>query len=239
MRLNAMANYLKNGGVAALLTLTFTAEAEWSSTVTLASDYSFNGVSQTDKGPALQASLDYSSESGWYLGSFASNVDFGDGDDTWLELDGYAGYFYQFNEHLSLDAGLAYYSYHGESFSDDYNYPEAYAKWGYQSPFGQSELNLWYSWDYFGTGAGHSIVMLAHSFELAPGHRLRLSFDRSTSDDTDKWQWQESRGYQHYRIAYQTQYHGIDIELAGEDTSLDSDNADARLVLSLSHRFTF
>jgi|TARA_R110002050_G_scaffold124942_2_gene244312 uncharacterized protein (TIGR02001 family) len=64
---------------------------ELSTTVNATSDYTFNGVSQTDNSPALQASLDYAADDGWYVGAWASNVDFGGGDDTWLELDFYAG----------------------------------------------------------------------------------------------------------------------------------------------------
>ena len=41
-----------------LLALSATAAADVSSTVNLASDYTFNGVSQTGNDPAVQASLD-------------------------------------------------------------------------------------------------------------------------------------------------------------------------------------
>ena len=52
------------------------ARAEVSSTITLATDYDFRGITQTARDPALQASLDWSSESGFYLGAWVSNVDF-------------------------------------------------------------------------------------------------------------------------------------------------------------------
>ena len=62
------------GGMAA------TANAEVSSTITVASDYDFRGITQTARDPALQASLDWAAESGLYVGAWASNVDFGDSD---------------------------------------------------------------------------------------------------------------------------------------------------------------
>ena len=138
---------IKKIALLGLLAIPTTAMAGLSSTVNLTSDYTFNGVSQTDNGPALQASLDYGFDSGWYVGSWASNVDFGDGDDTWLEWDFYAGKYFELTDRVSLDVGIAYYTYHGDSFSDDYKYPEAYTKFGYASSLGQTELNFWYSWD--------------------------------------------------------------------------------------------
>jgi uncharacterized protein (TIGR02001 family) len=38
------------------------------------SDYRFRGISQTFKEPALQGGFDYSHASGFYLGTWASNV---------------------------------------------------------------------------------------------------------------------------------------------------------------------
>lgn len=210
-----------------------------SSTVTATSDYTFNGVSQTDNDPALQASLDYGFDNGWYIGSWASNVDFGQGDDTWLELDFYAGKYIELNDKVSVDAGLAYYTYHGDDFSDDYQYPELYTKFGYSSSLGQSELNFWYSWDYFGTDAGHYIMMAAHTFTVAEGHDIRVVFDRSTSTDKDKWAWDGDKAYNHYRVEYMTSWSGFDFNLAVEDTSMDLDNSDARVVLSAARTFNF
>ena len=70
-----------------LLTISTTAAADITSSVNLASDYTFNGVSQTGNDPALQASLDYAGNSGFYAGTWASNVDFGSGEDIFLQED--------------------------------------------------------------------------------------------------------------------------------------------------------
>jgi len=213
------------------------AHADWSATVTGASDYTFNGVSQTMNDPALQASLDKSLDDGVYVGTWASNVDFGG--DTNIEWDFYAGQYISLNDALSLDYGIAYYTYHGDDNSDDGNYPEAYAKFGYTTAVGVTEFNFWYSWDYFGTGAGHTIAMVAHSYEVAPNHTLRASFDVSNSLDGDKWLWDgNDSSYNHYRLAYQTSYKGFDLELAAENTSLDWDTADERVVFSISKTFS-
>ena len=62
--------------IASLLITSTSALAAISSTVNIASDYTFNGVSQTQENPALQASLDYANDNGFYAGAWASNVDF-------------------------------------------------------------------------------------------------------------------------------------------------------------------
>ncbi|MFT6901297.1 MAG: hypothetical protein ACJAXS_001487 [Colwellia sp.] len=223
-----------------LLTLSTVAVADVSSTINLTSDYTFNGVSQTGNDPALQASLDYAADSGFYVGTWASNVDFGGTDDTNIEWDTYVGQYFQLNEKLGLDTGIAYYTYHGDSASDNYNYPEAYAKFGYSSAMGNSELNFWYSWDYFGLDVSHYIAMIAHTVEVAPGHSVKVSFDRSTSADENKWFWGEAGNdaYNHYRVEYMTSWNDFDFDLALEDTNMNIKTADTRVVLSVSYTFS-
>lgn len=239
MRTNLMNKNIIALATSGLLAISASATADVSSTVNLASDYTFNGVSQTDNSPALQASLDYAADGGFYLGTWASNVDFGSGEDTNIEWDAYAGQYFQLNKSIGLDVGIAYYTYHGDSASDTYAYPETYAKLGYNSSLGDSELNFWYSWDYFGLDVGHYIAMIAHTVEVAPGHNIKLTFDRSTSADENKWAWDGKESYNHYRVEYMTSWQGFDFDLALEDTSMNLDSADTRVVFSVSRTFGF
>ena len=228
--------YLIIAALAAFFTLP--THANWSATVSGVSDYTFNGVSQTQNDPALQVGLDKAFDSGLYAGTWASNVDFGG--DTNLEWDFYVGRYQMLTETVSVDYGIAYYSYHGASDSSDGNYPELYTKFGYASDYGASELNFWYTWDYFGTGAKHAIAMVAHTFQLAENHALRASFDVSNSLDSDKWLWQDNEtSFYHYRLAYQTSYQGFNIEIAAENTNLDYNTADERVVFGISKTFGF
>jgi len=67
-----------------------------SANVTLASDYIFRGISQTGGDPAIQGGLDYTHSSGFYLGTWASNVgwieDFQGYDRGNMEIDLYGGF---------------------------------------------------------------------------------------------------------------------------------------------------
>ena len=225
------------------------ASADVSATVGLVSDYTFNGVTQTDNGPALQLGLDYAGDQ-FYAGTWASNVEFGDDEDTEIEWDFYLGNYFQVSQSVSIDTGIAYYTYHGQdsvdgkTASDDYAYLDIYAKAGFDSKLGQTELNLWYSWDYFGLGGGHTVAMVAHSYEVAEGHSLRLSVDQSISDDKEKWAWYGESSYTHYRLGYETSVKGFDLSLAVETTDVDEDldtenTADARVVVGVSHTYAF
>ncbi|MDK2596717.1 TorF family putative porin [Pseudoalteromonas obscura] len=209
---------------------------DWSSTITGASDYTFNGISQTDNDFALQASLDYSnSKTNWYAGSWASNVDFSDGTDT--EVDVYFGRTFSLTDAVSLDVGIAYYSYYGGDDSSDLNYPEAYTKFGFDNALGTTEFNFWYSWDYAGQDEKHTITTLSHTFEVAENHDILVSYTVSNYVGGDvKWD-ETNSSYHHYEIAYSTSLSGFDLSIAAEDTSIDSDTSDERIAFSVSRTF--
>lgn len=219
--------------VATLLCTSASTMAEWSSTVTLANDYLFNGVSQTDESPALQASLDWAGESGFYAGVWGSNVDFGD--DTNLEADGYVGYYQALTDLLNLDVGIAQYTYQGANYSSDGNYAEAYMKWN----VGNTNLNIWYAWDYFGTGAGHYIVMLNHTIEVTDVFSVLVGVDKSTSLDDDKWTWEENDdAYIHWQITGLFSFKSLDFTLGVQGTDLDT-YGDTKVLLTMAHTFNF
>jgi len=232
--------------ICCLLSIFHSAQADVSLTVTAVSDYTLNGISQTQGDPALQVGLDWAGTdglSGVYAGVWTSNVDFGKADKTNQEVDFYIGKYWQLNDKIGLDTGIAYYTYYGASYADDYDYPEVYAKFGYNSSLGDSELNFWYTNDYSGTDADHSVVMLAHKFEVAEGHNIGFIYKHSKSYDEDKFAWGGTNedSYDHYRIEYTTSWKGIDINLAVEDTSNLASyyDADERVVLSIGKTFSF
>ncbi|HEU4600431.1 MAG TPA: TorF family putative porin [Steroidobacteraceae bacterium] len=108
-----------------LLAAAGAAHAGVSSTWTVTNDYDFRSYSQSAKDPALQASLDYAHDSGWYVGAWASNVDFGTSDPD-LELDLYTGFSKSFDNKFGYDVGVVYYTYHA-SPDPSGDFYEAYA----------------------------------------------------------------------------------------------------------------
>jgi uncharacterized protein (TIGR02001 family) len=151
------------------------AQAEEPSSLTgslaLTSDYTFRGLTQTNRDPALQGGLEYASASGFYVGTWGSNISWlSDGQDSVsssLEVDGYAGYRGKWGEAVSYDVGVLYYWYPG-SYPSGFTDPDTVE--GYFS-VGWSIFTLKYSHaftDLFGiagaSGSGYLDLALSQGF---------------------------------------------------------------------------
>lgn len=201
-----------------ILALNPSAQANLSSTVTLTSNYLFNGITLTEDDPALQPSLDWVSDSGWYLGTWGSNVSFAENTDR--EVDFYTGYYTDLDNNWAMALGIAHYTYYGSSDSSAFDYPEAYIKVSYRD----TKLSYWYAKDYFGAGGGHYIVMLTQNVQLTQGLTLQLSADRSTSTDTSKFLRDNDGTYHHWRLALLGEWFGAKWTAAFDDTDLELDD---------------
>lgn len=85
-----------------------------SGSVALVSDYRFRGVSQSDKGFAVQGGLTVSHSSGAYVGFWSSNLaGWGTFGGPNLELDLIGGYKVPVGKGATLDVGLTWYTYPG------------------------------------------------------------------------------------------------------------------------------
>lgn len=80
--------------------------AEVSGNVALSSNYFFRGIDQSG-GEALSGGFDVAFENGFYVGTWASSIDFSGG----LELDYYAGYGGSISDEVSYDIGYLFYGY--------------------------------------------------------------------------------------------------------------------------------
>jgi uncharacterized protein (TIGR02001 family) len=208
------------------------AQANLSSTVTLNSNYLFNGITLTEDKPAIQPGVDWLSDSGWYVGTWGSNVSFVENTD--LEVDFYTGYTTELAQNWALDLGLAHYTYYGSSDSSAYDYPEAYIKLSYLN----TRLSYWYAKDYFGAGGGHYIVMLTQNFQLTDQLNLSLSVDRSTSTDTSKFLRDNDGTYHHWRLALSGEWLGAQWTAAFDDTDLElEDLGEATFSFSVAKTF--
>ena len=103
------------------------ARAELSANIGVVSNYFFRGISESDDGAAVQGGLDFEDESGFYAGTWASNVDFGDS--TSYELDLYLGFGAELDNGLGYDVGYLYYAYPDAPGSADFG--EVYGSLSY------------------------------------------------------------------------------------------------------------
>ena len=102
----------------------------------LYSEYEYRGISQTSEDPALQLTLDYAHASGFYLGTFVTNIKwlkdtaaaggFSTGAD--IEWDIYGGYKFEVMKGWTLDLGYLRYEYpSSRAFNPKPNTDEIYA----------------------------------------------------------------------------------------------------------------
>lgn len=206
-----------------------------SSTFTLASDYLFDGVSQTQNDPALQASLDYA-VGGFYAGLWTSNVDFGAGDPADQEIDFYGGYGQSYDSGWGWTAGFAHYTYTGAPSSYDYT------EWTVGLTFPTStELAIWVADDDVLGGEAWR-AKAKHSFALPAELSLDLEATRTQYDNAD------FDDFNHFQIGVSRSFGRVDAYLGYSDTSLDADSrvanngdslVDGRLLLTLSTTVTW
>ena len=113
------------------------------------SDYRFRGISQTAKQPAIQGGFDYAHSSGFYAGTWASNVSHYSYTNANMEWDFYAGYNYKVTDDIGLTAGGLYYFYPGGRTGSDGKWDTLEANFGGNWKWISGKL--WYSvTDFFG-----------------------------------------------------------------------------------------
>ncbi|WP_394203748.1 TorF family putative porin [Shewanella waksmanii] len=115
--------------IASTMLLSLPASAAVSGNIGATSNYLWRGVSQTDDSVAVQGGIDYEHDSGFYVGGWASNVDFSDS--TTFELDLYAGFAGTLGEDFGYDVYYLYYAYPDSDGSID---------------LGEVSLGLSYKW---------------------------------------------------------------------------------------------
>jgi uncharacterized protein (TIGR02001 family) len=95
-----------------------------SGSVGLVSDYLYRGVSQSDREMAIQGGLTLTHKSGFYVGTWASNLSgWGTFGGSNMELDLIGGYKMPIGDGGALDVGLTWYMYPGGFSNTDFAEP--------------------------------------------------------------------------------------------------------------------
>jgi uncharacterized protein (TIGR02001 family) len=213
-----------------LLALSGVSQAQFSSTWTAVSDYDFRGFSQTAKDPALQGSADYAfGESGFAIGAWASNVDFGN--DADIELDLYGGYTGEINDTFSWTGGFVYYSYPGSDDAGDF--AEIYV--GLNA--GNFGLKQWYTNNLFDTDVDALYTEANYTQPL--GDKFSLAFHLGYAYG-DGWEDIETTDY-----AVQLNFTAGNFNIFGKFTGTEGDgevttdvnNNEARFLIGVSTTF--
>jgi uncharacterized protein (TIGR02001 family) len=219
------------------------AQAEVSATVSLVSDYVYNGVSSNDNNPTIQGSVDWYNDAGFYVGVWGSGLDEDAFASAQVELDYYAGYAGSLTESVAFDVGYAFYTYPGANDSAaESDYGELYGSLTYKE---NTTAKLLYSDNYFGDVGSSIIVELSHVVDLGHDYSLTLSASQTKLlDDGGDFYYGADKGddsYNHWGASVAKSVAGFDIALGYTDTNIDKsywgDTADGRLVLSIGRTF--
>ena len=113
------------------------AEGGWTAGLTATSDYVLRGVSQTDSNPALQGTVAWESDGGWYAGVWASTLRSSEwyypAGSASAEIDVFAGRRFAINEAWSTDVKAVRYVYPGDGDFVDYDYTELEVSLSYRN----------------------------------------------------------------------------------------------------------
>ena len=199
----------------------------FSANLTIASDYSFRGISQTGMLPAIQGGFDYVLDNGFSFGTWASNVNYGD--NTSQELDLYFGYSQELNESATLGFTFVQYEYPGEG--ENYDYQEMQAS----LDLGSINLGVVYSPNYLGAD-DVAFTYLSAGFSRTLGEDV--SFSASIGlNNADEVIIGEEDSYFDFSVGVSAPFKGIDVGFQVVGTDTEEDAGEARLIFSLGKTF--
>ena len=195
-----------------------------------ATDYVWRGVSQTDESPQIYGGVD-ATVGMVYAGTWLSNVDFGTGNATDVELDLYAGIRPQLGP-VALDLGIQYYGYINAPTGSDQDFVEF--KLAGSVPVGPATVGAAVFWSdnfYGGTGNatyvelnGSSPIGEKFSVSGAVGHQ-------DVDYDGDYTTWNLGVGYA------LTDFLGVDLRYHDTNEHDFGDLYESRVVLGLKAAF--
>ncbi|WP_299199975.1 TorF family putative porin [uncultured Amphritea sp.] len=219
------------------------AQADVSATVSLVSDYVYNGVSNTDNDPTLQGSVDWYNDAGFYAGVWASGLDEGFYSSAEVEIDYYAGYAGSINDDFGYDLGYAFYTYPGANDAGaELNYGELYGSVTYKE---STTAKVQLSDNYSGEIGNSVVVSLSHTISLPEDFSLTLDAAHTKLlDDKAAAYYGSDAGddsYTNWGISVAKSVAGFDLSLGYTDNNIEDnywgDITDARAVLSISRTF--
>ncbi len=183
---------------------------EFSANVTIASEYVWRGVSQTDSDPAIQGGFDLEHKSGFSLGTWGSNV----AGSANAEFDIYGTYAMDLDG-FNLSVGFIVYTY-----SDD-------------SSLDFEEGNI-------GASYGPFSAMISHDFDndntyFEGVYDYAISDSINLKAHLGEYSFDNDGNYTDWSISVSTEYKGFGFSLAYIDTDISNNNsADSRVVFAVS-----
>jgi uncharacterized protein (TIGR02001 family) len=228
----------------------------WTATFAAATDYSYRGISQTQRQVAVQPSLTYETPAvgetlalSAYVGVWGSNVYFGNTNPTIAEIDLITGLRLKaLDDKLTFDLGYIRYNYLGAPANLFYDFNEVGVAVGYDFGVAQVQGAVRYSPNFYANSGiawykwGQVSLPIPYTFNDNVAFKLygsigSQSVERFTNygiGSNNYWDWQ---------IGFTATVHGVDLTIAYVDTNLDvagctnTMNCDARAIFTVSKSF--
>jgi uncharacterized protein (TIGR02001 family) len=195
-------------------------------------DYLFRGSTQTLRNPAVQGGFDFTTNSGFYIGTWGSNVDFSDTANT--EFDLYTGYSSTFSNNMTYDIGVLGYFYPGTSKEKNYNTGEVYASLSKAMGQANGTLSINYSPDFYSSGPANYLHMSVGAPTGIKELSMNAGLGYQTIDDAgdygtgDYMDYALGIAYAMKKLTVGLTYHNT------HDCDLTDGTCDGQLVASLS-----
>jgi uncharacterized protein (TIGR02001 family) len=198
-------------------------ESNLSFNAALVSDYVFRGITQTDFDPALQAGVDYSfGDSGFYVGGWGSNVDYGSVLGHDFEVDLYVGYNVDLSDDWNLDVNVTRYSYLGGNDGFDIDYSEFIGVVTYSEML---SFTVGYAPDYSNTGINQLYLAVGGTWEVGNDFNLTAGFGHVD--------FEGGGNFNDWTLGVNRDFGPVNIGLNYYDTNLDGKVSD-QVVLAFS-----
>ncbi|MBF0371203.1 MAG: hypothetical protein HQL52_17270 [Magnetococcales bacterium] len=181
----------------------------------LTTNYLARGVSQTKRGPALQGRVDARHSSGFYAGLWASNVDFPDKSDAWMELDSFIGFTKALGHGVIVDMALVHYEYPGVDNALEYDFEDAILGVIVARKTFTFSTYYYYAPDYAGSKTDQSYHYFLNNFFIPLPEQFQLggTFGHSEGEIFEN-PWGLPESYSHWQVTLSRPWLGVDWELA-------------------------
>lgn len=201
---------LLGSGLLAAAASTANAEAI-SGNVGMTTDYVWRGISQTNEAPAIQGGFDYSDPSGFYVGTWGSNIAFAGS----LENDWYFGYNGKVNDNVGYSVGYIYYYYPKAGAGPNVSFQEVNASVTVQG----LTAGISYSNDFTGETGKATYYNLGYDLGLPNDFGLNFHYGYQAVKDNAALGVPD---YSDYSIGLSKSYGGLDFGLTWYDTNLST-----------------
>lgn len=207
-------------------------------TLSLTSDYILHGISQTNNQAALQLGIEKSSNSGAYIGVWASNVDFAE--QTKIEVNYYLGKQWPINNSTSIDIGATQVQYLNQDLKKLTHHSEVYISLIYNN---NSQYKLVCSNDFEGFNPVGGIkgkhCMALFSYQFFPvENSFNVEFEADYSRSFDQ-QNIDNQYYLHSGVYFSKFYGCCQYVMSVESTWLNKSikNSSSHFAFKVNYQF--